>query len=540
MLEKVATSDQFVEHLAASGYLTLEAAQRVRSAVVSTGHAIDIVIRELGLMPEVLFATQLAAFLNVQVQVDFSALDNEALISRVGHRFAEDKAVIPLRLTDDAIALVVADPFDADTIDALSYLFDLPVKLSICPRSTIEEQLRHSVAKTDPSDLVDVTDDDNKSSDMERLLDIAREAPVVRFVSRVVQRAVDEKTTDIHIEPQEDSIRIRFRRDGLLEAVETAAKSLHAGIASRIKILARLNIAERRLPQDGRLRFSVRGQEIDFRVSIVPTIHGETIVLRILDRSNIRLDLSLLGYDDEAKNSILEIANRPNGIILITGPTGSGKTTTLYSILHELNRNDVKIFTVEDPVEYRIKGITQLQVDSAIGLTFASALRSVLRQDPDIILVGEIRDRETAQIAIQAALTGHLVLSTLHTNNAVGAISRLKDMGIESYLLEATLRGVISQRLVRTNCPSCRGSAGTTTCNTCHGTGFNGRQVTYEILEVTESVRQSINDSLSQEEIEAIARMNGMQLMTDHARALVSSGVTTSAEVARVVDLEKS
>ncbi|MBA8882025.1 GspE/PulE family protein [Phyllobacterium myrsinacearum] len=540
MLEKVGTSEQFVQHLAGQGHLTHEAVQRVRTAIASTGHAIDVVIRELGLMPEALFAKELAGFLRADLQVDFTALNNEVLLGRIGQRFAEDKALVPLRLTDEVLELIVANPFDADTMDALSYLFDVPVKLLIAPRSAIEEYLRHLGQEPGPSDVIDLTDDDNKSSDVERLLDIAREAPVVRFVSRIVQRAVDEKTTDIHIEPQEDLIRIRFRRDGLLDAVETAAKSLHAGIASRIKILAKLNIAERRLPQDGRLRFSVRGQEIDFRVSIMPTIHGETIVLRILDRSNVKLNLGSLGYDEKAREKIVEIANRPNGIILITGPTGSGKTTTLYSMLHELNRTDVKIFTVEDPVEYRIKGITQLQVDPAIGLTFASALRSVLRQDPDIILVGEIRDRETAQIAIQAALTGHLVLSTLHTNNAVGAVSRLRDMGIESYLLEATLRGVISQRLLRTSCPACAGRAGNMTCKTCHGSGFNGRQVTYEILEITEVVRQAISNALAQEEIERLARTNGMQLMTDHASSLVKSGKTTAEEVARVVDLEKS
>lgn len=538
MLGKAATSEQFVQYLTGNGHLTLEAAQRVRTAVASTGHPIDIVIRELGLIPEGTFARELATFLETDLLADFSAADNEILLTRVGLGFSQDKALVPHKLENGCLELVMADPFDADTIAALSYLFDTPVKLLISTRSNIEEYLRSKDAVEEHTDAIDIGDDDGKSSDVERLLDIAREAPVVRFVSRIVQRAVDEKTTDIHIEPQEDTIRIRFRRDGLLDAVETAAKSLHAGIASRIKILARLNIAERRLPQDGRLRLSVRGQEIDFRVSIMPSVHGETIVLRILDRGNVKLDLGALGYDEEARGKIVDIASRPNGIILITGPTGSGKTTTLYSILHELNRTDVKIFTVEDPVEYRIKGITQLQVDPGIGLTFASALRSVLRQDPDIILVGEIRDRETAQIAIQAALTGHLVLSTLHTNNAAGAISRLRDMGIESYLLEATLRGVISQRLLRSVCTTCSGAAGAG-CKTCHESGFSGRRVTYEILEVTEQVRQAISDGLPEGDIEVLANANGMQSILAHAHSLVARGLTTMSEVARVVDLEK-
>lgn len=299
--------------------------------------------------------------------------------------------------------------------------------------------------------------------DVDRLLDIAKEAPVIRFVSRIIQRAVDGKATDIHIEPFEDIVRIRLRTDGILQTLETVPRSMAAGITSRIKILSRLNIAERRLPQDGRLRASVRGQEIDFRVSVTPSVHGETVVMRILDRSNVRLELGALGFDEQATAAIAAITRKPNGIFLVTGPTGSGKTTTLYSILNDINDPRWKFFTVEDPVEYRMKGITQLQVDPGIGLTFASALRSVLRQDPDGILIGEIRDEETARIAVQAALTGHLVLSTLHTNSAAGAISRLRNMGIESYLLAATLRGSSARGWFA----GCARNAGITTARRC-------------------------------------------------------------------------
>lgn len=537
MLTQPAVADQFIRTLQHDGHLTPEAVSRLQSAIQKTGHAIDVVIRELGFMPETLFAQNLARFLKVDLFTEFQPLDNDRLLELVGHTYAEEKAVVPRLLNDIELDLIVANPFDTETIKAVSYLFDRPVKLLISPRSAIEEYLRGVTALPEQSHTRGNDGDDN--NDVERLSDIARDAPVVKFVSRIIQKAVDEQTTDIHIEPQDETIRIRFRRDGLLDSVEIAPKSLLAGVTSRIKILSKLNISERRLPQDGRLRLAVRGQEIDFRVSIMPSIHGETIVLRILDRGNVRLDLKSLGYDREATGKITEIANRPNGIILITGPTGSGKTTTLYSILSELNRADVKIFTVEDPVEYRINGITQLQVDPGIGLTFASALRSVLRQDPDIILVGEIRDRETAQIAIQAALTGHLVLSTLHTNNATGAISRLRDMGIESYLLEATLRGVISQRLIRTSCPSCAETS-SVPCIKCHDSGFTGRQVTYEILDITENIRQSVIQSAPQDEIERLAILNGMVPLADHARSLVRRGITTSAEVARVVDLEKS
>lgn len=528
---------EFLHFLKDRGELPLEGVQRAETAAASTGQPLDLVVRELGLMPEGQFAQSLAAFLEVEVFNDFRALENSELLEKMGASYAEEHAILPRGLSDGTLEMVVADPFAEKALGAVSYLFDAPLRYSISPRSLILDHLKKLAPVSDEQNSDMEVSGDN--SDVERLLDIAREAPIIRFVSRIVQRAVDEQVTDIHIEPQADQIRIRFRRNGLLDVAETASKSLMAGITSRIKILSRLNISERRLPQDGRLRMAVRGQDIDFRVSIMPSVYGETIVMRVLDRNNVRLDLKELGYDVEAERKISSIAQRPNGIFLITGPTGSGKTTTLYAILSDLNKHDVKIFTVEDPVEYRLDGITQLQIDPAIGLTFAAALRSVLRQDPDVILVGEIRDRETAQIAIQAALTGHLVLSTLHTNSAAGAITRLQDMGIENYLVSATLRGVISQRLIRTTCKACHGIVAEASCSHCRGTGFSGRRVTYEILEVSDELKRSIDTALPQTEIEKQAENDGMQALRKHAYSLVERGITTSAEVARVIELAK-
>ena len=538
MMEAVELPDRFLTHLTASGTATSEAIQRIRSARRQTGQPLDMVIRELGVLPELTIAMELARFLDLEVVADCGTGDGIEWLERLGWDYATEKAIFPLGKKDTHLHLAIADPFDHETIEAVSYFFDLPVQIGISPRSTIEEQIgRSRRERASPVDEA-ILEESASDVDLERLLDVARDAPVVKFVSKIVQRAIDDKATDIHLEPQADTMRVRLRRDGLLLETETAPKSLHTGVISRLKILARLNIAERRLPQDGRLRLAVRGQEVDFRLSVVPSVHGETAALRILDRESIRLDLQSLGYDATAASKIDHLTRRSNGLILVTGPTGSGKTTTLYSILAGINRPTVKIFTVEDPVEYRIAGITQLQIDPAIGLSFATALRSVLRQDPDIVLVGEIRDRETAEIAIQAALTGRLVLSTLHTNSATGAFNRLRDMGIEPFLLAATIRGVIGQRLLRQCCEACRDLPIKIDCTTCEGTGFKGRTATYEILEVSEQFREAMRATSAEEDLEAVAVENGMIPLRDHGRALVAKRVTTMDEVLRVIDAD--
>ncbi|ARO26434.1 type II/IV secretion system protein [Rhizobium sp. S9] len=538
MIDATELADRFLSHLAANGTTTSEAVQRIRSARRQTGQPLDMVIRELGVLPELTIASEMARFLDLDVIQDCGVSDGIEWLEKLGWDYAAEKAIFPMGSKDSNLHLAIADPFDHETIEAVSYFFDLPIQIGLSPRSVIEEQItRFRRASASPVDEA-ILEESASDVDLERLLDVARDAPVVKFVSKIVQRAIDDKATDIHLEPQADIMRVRLRRDGLLLETETAPRSLHTGVISRLKILARLNIAERRLPQDGRLRLPVRGQEVDFRLSVVPSVHGETAALRILDRESIRLDLQSLGYDAASARRIDTLTRRPNGLILVTGPTGSGKTTTLYSILAGLNRPSVKIFTVEDPVEYRIAGITQLQIDPAIGLSFATALRSVLRQDPDIVLVGEIRDRETAEIAIQAALTGRLVLSTLHTNSAIGAFNRLRDMGVEPFLLAATIRGVIGQRLLRQCCGACRDLPTKVGCTVCEGTEFKGRTATYEILEVSERFREAMRSSNTEEDLEAVAIAHGLLPLREHGRTLVAKGVTTMDEVLRVIDAD--
>ena len=392
---------------------------------------------------------------------------------------------------------------------------------------------------------------------------MASEAPVIRLVQDLIVRAVEMRASDIHVEPREDSVRVRFRVDGMLSTVETLPTALKAAVGSRIKIMARLNIAERRLPQDGRMKTNVRGREIDLRVSTMPTLWGESIVLRILDRSSVELDFPKLGFAGPSHETFLRLLEEPNGIILVTGPTGSGKTTTLYTALGLLNSPERKVFTVEDPIEYQLPGVNQIQVQPKIGLTFATALRSILRQDPDIIMVGEIRDLETAQIAIQASLTGHLVLSTVHTNNAAATVTRFLDMGVEKYLLASCLKGVLAQRLVRRLCSFCAkpapdplshvrvlegigaSAAGVPIqpklpagCSVCRNSGYAGRTTVCELLATSPSVREAILSGAGEQAIEAIAVAEGMVTMLQHGLTKALQGVTTSEEVWRVTRFE--
>ncbi|SFH20284.1 type II secretion system protein E (GspE) [Palleronia marisminoris] len=529
--------DGFLSFLQVHGLLTPEAAKRARNARASTDHAADVVLIELGLTREVDLARHMAEYLSLSTTAVAADAIDRALLDSVGLAYLEANQVLPIELAGAAVVVAVADPFSANAAEAVGYCLDRPVELRVCTRSHILETLR--TLRGDAGAAPELTDrpatavvENEDFDDVERLRDVAREAPVIRFVNYIIQSAVDRGATDLHIEPRSDHVCIRMRCDGMLDLVETTSRSMLAGIATRIKILSQLNIAERRLPQDGRMRVAVRGQEIDLRVSVLPSVHGESFVLRILDRSGVTLSLEALGYAPDAIGHLRALAQTPNGIILVTGPTGSGKTTTLYSILRERQSEQVKIFTVEDPVEYRLDGITQLQVDPSIDLTFARALRSVLRHDPDVILVGEIRDRETAQIAIQAALTGHLVFSTLHTNSASGALARLTDMGVDSYLIGATIRAVIAQRLLRKTCLSCRGAG----CDLCHDTGYSGRTVTYEILDVTRETAGAINAGAAESEVLDRSVAQGFVRMVDHAAGLTAAGITTPAEVRRVLD----
>lgn len=530
----------FLAFMEETGHLTPETVRRVDHACRETSHPADMVLIELGLVGEGDLARYLADYLGCKALARLPEPPNVDLIGEIGIDFLAANQIIPIDLDDEHVTIALADPFVGETIEAISYFFERSVRLAIVPRNVIAGQLEQlqNDGDTPPDDPADQAFGDQDGDDIDRLRDSAREAPVIRFVARIIQQAVDRGATDLHIEPLADSVQIRFRCDGLLVAAEKAPKAIHAGIATRIKILSRLNIAERRLPQDGRMRMAVRGRQVDLRVSVLPSTQGETIVLRVLDRSGIDLKLDALGFDRPAIDALRRLVHAPNGIVLVTGPTGSGKTTTLYALLRERVSTQLKIFTVEDPVEYRLEGITQMQIDPTIGLTFAGALRSVLRQDPDIILIGEIRDRESAQIAIQASLTGHLVLSTLHTNNAIGALTRLRDMGLDDYLIAATIRAVIAQRLVRNTCP-CGNTGGEAedACPSCRGTGFAGRRAIYEIAEVTPQLAAMICARAREDQLDQHNRQCGAASMADHAETLVASGVTTRDEVRRVLEL---
>jgi general secretion pathway protein E len=400
------------------------------------------------------------------------------------------------------------------------------------------------------------TDDEE---DVNHLRDLASEAPVIRFVNLLISRAVEQRASDIHIEPFENELKVRYRIDGVLHDVEAPARRLQAAIVSRIKIMAKLNIAERRLPQDGRIKLRLMGREIDLRVSTLPTLYGESVVLRILDRSSIVVNLDSLGFPADTLKQFEKLITKPYGMILVTGPTGSGKTTTLYGALDKINSPDKKIITIEDPVEYQLFGVNQIHVKPAIGLTFASGLRSIVRQDPDVIMVGEIRDPETAEIAIQSALTGHLVFSTLHTNDASGAVARLLEMNVENYLLASSLLGVLAQRLVRRVCPKCKepaemppelwreigGSEGEPVravigrgCEECAHTGYRGRAGIYEFLPVTDQIKAHILERASAGTIKDTAVKQGMRTLRDDGWRSVRTGTTTVAEVVRVTQDE--
>lgn len=403
--------------------------------------------------------------MNSTPNVSYNDYPKESVeLDNLSIQFMKQAIFVPLSLIDNCLKIAMADPMDYSTIDALKVSYGVSVDvLKGRPEDIADvidrlygsgrESMEAIIEEAD-KDVYEIESPDRQ--DIESLKDMASEAPIIRLVNRIIYNAVDMHASDIHFEPFEKRFVIRYRIDGVLHEMESPPMRLQAAIISRVKIMAKLDIAERRLPQDGAIKLKIADKEIDFRVSTVPTLYGESLVLRILDRESLQLDLRNIGFPDDIYRQYVELVQQPYGMILVTGPTGSGKTSTLYTTLAMINSPEKKVITLEDPVEYQLAGINQIQVKPKIGLTFLSGLRSIVRQDPDIILVGEIRDRETAEIAIQSALTGHLLFSTLHTNDSVGALSRLMDMGVENFLLSSTLLGVMAQRLVRVICPSCR------------------------------------------------------------------------------------
>ncbi|MBQ7393543.1 MAG: type II/IV secretion system protein [Lentisphaeria bacterium] len=445
----------------------------------------------------------------------------------------ERLGALPFAWDEDWVRILISDPYG---LDEAEYLFRRSLKLrckfELCRRAFLERLLSKAGRQDEQ------TADDSMQEDENTLRTMAGEARIVRLVNDIFSRALDLGASDIHVEPGEESVSVRCRVDGVLTEIMNVPRSQFAAISSRIKLIAGLNIAESRLPQDGRTNFQLGRMKLDMRVSTIPILTGESIVLRLLNSESITFDLKTLGMSAETLASFDKMIQIPHGIILVVGPTGSGKTTTLYSVISQLNDQKKKIITVEDPVEYKTPGLCQMQVNSKIGVTFASGLRSIVRQDPDIILVGEIRDRETADIAINAALTGHLVLSTLHTNDAVGAVTRLLDMGVENFLVSSALFGVLSQRLVRKICTACNGTGKDGEggkCRRCNGTGFKGRCGVFELLHLNDEFRRAINANASSSELEKIAVANGMVTLREDGLAKVNAGITTMDELTRSV-----
>jgi general secretion pathway protein E len=556
-----AADEAIVELLTRRGKLDEAGVQRAKRIQPDGGEHLHSLLIKLGLVSEKDMAEALAQVLALPLATPQDFPDQPLVDGVLSPKFLKDSRILPMAEAGQAIVLAMADPLDDFAARAVAIATGRPVERRVAIPADIEKAQERLYGRTGSalSDIVDTLGDgEGGSEDAERLKDMASEAPVIRFVNQLIGRAVEARASDIHIEPFESKLRVRYRIDGLLQEVETPPGRLTAAIISRVKIMSKLNIAERRLPQDGRVKLALRGKEVDFRVSTVPTMHGESVVMRILDRGGAVFDFSVLGLEPAVLEPYLQMLERPNGILLVTGPTGSGKTTTLYTSLLRLNTPDKKILTVEDPIEYQLEGVNQVQVKSQIGLTFANVLRSLLRQDPDIIMIGEIRDLETAQIAAQAALTGHLVLSTLHTNSAAGSVTRLLDMGLEDYLLASTLNGVSAQRLLRTLCTHCRepnpalddiseqmGLARFADgapvqlyrpvgCNRCSGTGYYGRTVISEMLVMTDDIRKLV---LHREDMGAIHRAAvaaGMRTLYEDGMCKVVRGITSLEEVLRV------
>jgi type II secretion system protein E len=478
-------------------------------------------------------------------------------------KFMKQYKFVPIGAEDNVLKVAVSDPLNEYVVDTLQFFSKKSVEMFLSSENDIMEAIEQyfgsnvqmtSIMEGMREEEAETEEIDELQEDVHHLRDMAFEAPIVKLVNMLITRAVEGRTSDIHIEPFENSVKVRYRIDGALTQVESLPKRIQPAVISRIKIMSRLNIAERRLPQDGRIKLRVSGRDIDLRVSSIPTIYGESIVMRILDRGTALIVLDYLGFPDNILEKYKNLITTPYGMLLVTGPTGSGKTTTLYASLNKINSDDKKIITVEDPIEYQIDGINQIPIKPQIGLTFANGLRHIVRQDPDVIMVGEIRDIETAEIAIHSALTGHLVFSTLHTNDAPGAVTRLLDMGIEGFLVSSSLIGVLAQRLVRVICPVCKevytppqdiidkidylpqdfkayhGKG----CEACRGTGYRGRTGIFELMVINSEIRKLILESASSDVIRQMAVSKGMQVLRDNGWQKVREGITTIEEVLRV------
>ncbi|WDE97670.1 GspE/PulE family protein [Lentisphaera profundi] len=445
----------------------------------------------------------------------------------INQEYLEEKHILPLQLNEAIQQIAVASPYLLNNISQQwKAFYDLDVEFVLLRKSFINRKINEIYHQGNKELFYDA--DDEKS-----LQDLAKEAPIVRLVNDVFSRALELRASDIHVEPGERELNIRFRIDGVLQTFFTPPRQQYSAIASRLKLIGGLNIAEHRIPQDGRIELMIVGQSTDVRMNTLPGMYGESIVMRLLMKNIQSFSLQTVGMNEALRIKFNKLIKNPHGLILVVGPTGSGKTTTLYCALNLLNSGNEKIITIEDPIEYQINGITQVQVKASVGLTFSNGLRAIVRQDPDIILVGEIRDKETADICINAALTGHLVLSTLHTNDAAGAISRLQDMGVENFLIASSLIGVLSQRLVRRSCEVCKGDI-QQVCKNCGNTGYKGRIGIYELLMMSPVLQKAVINKQDSGELNKIAREEGMQVIRDNGLEKVAQGVTTQEEIIRV------
>jgi type IV pilus assembly protein PilB len=535
----------------------LEAAYEEQERV---GRALGRVLIEQGVLTE----SQLVSALATQIGLRFVDLAEYSVdgsaIGSVPGTVCRRHSAMPIGFEDGRLLVAMADPANVFAIDDIRSLTGMDVKPVVATRADVAAAIdRYYRADTDLDDLTAVLDSQEEEDDLSKVKEIVEDAPIVKYVNLLITQAIQDRASDIHLEPTETDLRVRYRIDGVLHEVMRSPKAIQSGVISRLKIMADINIAERRIPQDGRLSVNAHGKKIDLRVATLPTVWGEKVVMRILDNSTARLDLADLGFSDDNYERYSRSFVKPYGMILVTGPTGSGKSTTLYATLNIISRPEVNVITVEDPVEYRLPNINQVQTNNKAGLTFASALRSILRSDPDIVLIGEIRDHETGQIAVEAALTGHLVLSTLHTNDAPSAITRLTEMGIEPFLVGSALDAVLAQRLARRLCPKCKEAYTPTPeslvqakfpwqdgealpelfrpigCSVCAKTGYKGRLALHEVMTVSEDIERLAVERASSTAIESVAKSEGMKTLRDDGMAKVLAGVTSLDEILRVV-----
>ncbi len=547
MTAEIGVATPLGQLLIAKSLIAQEDLDRALELQRERGDKLGKILVDMGYLAQRDLLAALAEQLGLQI-AQIAAPPTGPEVDGLSARFLRQSLVFPLGIEDGTLALAMADPLDFETINAVQSFSKLEIVPQLAaPQDILDAIDRHYEEGERRSETAGFATGDEE--DLEHLRDMASEAPVIRLVNAMIAHAVERRASDIHIEPFEKEFRVRFRIDGVLANQEQPPKEMKAAIISRLKLMAKLNIAERRLPQDGRIKLRILGREVDLRVSTLPTLFGESVVMRLLDRSaGDFYDLRRLGFDDYMLQRMEHYTSLPHGIFLVTGPTGSGKSTTLYSALKRINLPDKKIITIEDPVEYQMDGINQIHVNPAIGLTFAAGIRHIVRQDPDVIMIGEIRDRETADIAIRSALTGHFVYSTLHTNDAPSAVTRLTDMGVENYLISSSVVAVLAQRLVRLICSQCKEPAGPVLapdgstvqtfrgrgCDNCGGSGYRGRAGIFELMEMNDELRGLIMQNADASRLTAAARRHGMRNLREDGWMKVGLGVTTASEVTRV------